>query len=43
MCWKFYQLAFFTPGSSPAKACIRNWYCRKDVSAVFLEPNLIEG
>lgn len=22
-----YQLAFFTPGSSPARACVRNWYC----------------
>lgn len=24
-----YQLAFLTPGSSPARACIRNWYYRR--------------
>lgn len=34
-----HQLAFFTPGSSPARACIRNWYYRrKDVSEMISEP-----
>lgn len=34
-----YQEAFLTPGSSPASACIRNWYCRKLATCTYTSSN----
>ncbi len=36
-----YQLAFFTPGRSPASASIRKLYCVPDISGVVIMPRII--